>query len=94
MKPFQRMFQAMSHINSIYNQLLQFIPRYDFEKSVSTYSGDYYTKYFFSWQQFLTLLYTHTKDKDNLREIITGLLTHQNNWYHIGLKDIRRSTLS
>ena len=83
----------MSHINTIYNQLLQFIPRHDFEKSISTHSGDYYTKYFFSWQQFLTLLYAQAKNKDSLRDIITGLRTHQNHWYHIGLKDIRRSTL-
>ena len=84
----------MSHINSIFNQLLQFIPRHHFEKAVSTYSGDYYTKYFSSWQQFLILLYAQAKDKDSLRDIITSLLANQNNWYHIGLKDIRRSTLS
>lgn len=84
----------MSHINTIYSQLLQFIPRHDFEKSVSTYSGDYYTKYFSSWQQLLTLFYAQTKNKNSLRDITTGLRTHQDHWYHIGFKDIRRSTLS
>lgn len=84
----------MSHINSIFNQLLQFIPRHDFEKSVSTHSGDYYTKYFSSWQQLLTLFFAQVKDKDSLRDIVTGLLTHQNIWYHIGLEDIHCSTLS
>ncbi len=68
----------MSHINSIFNQLLNFIPRHDFEKLVSSYSGDYYTKYFTSWQHFLTLLYSQIRNKDSLRDITTGLTTNQN----------------
>lgn len=84
----------MSHINSIYNQLLQFIPRHEFEKLVFTYSGDHYTKYFNSWQQFISILYAQITGKDSLRDIVTGLRTQHNSWYHIGLVDICRSTFS
>ncbi len=57
-------------------------------------SGDYYTKYYSSWQQLITLFYAQVKNKDSLRDIVTGLQTQHGHWYHIGLKDIRRSTLS
>lgn len=58
------------------------------------YNGDYYVKYFTSWQPFITLLYAQIRGEDSLRDITAGLLAQQNNWYHIGLKKICRSTLS
>ena len=84
----------MAHYNTIYNQLLHLIPRHKFEALVRRYNGDYYTKYFTCWQQFLVLLYAQITGKDSLRDIETSLKAHSNRWYHIGLKDIKRSTLS
>jgi len=84
----------MSHYNTIYNQLLHLIPRHKFESLVKTYNGDYYVKYFTSWQQFITLLYAQIRNKDSLRDIITSLNVQVSIWYHIGLKKICRSTLS
>lgn len=90
----ERMNQAMSHINTIFSQLFHFIPRHDFEKLVNRYSGDYYTKYFTSWQHFITLLFSQIRQKDSIRDIRIDLTAHQDCWYHIGLKNIARSTLS
>ena len=59
----------MSHINTIYNQLLQLLPRHQFETLVKRYNGDRYVKYFTCWQQFMTLLYAQVKAKDSLRDI-------------------------
>ena len=56
--------------------------------------GNYYTKYFTGWQQLITLLFAQVGGKDSLREIETSLNVHQAKWYHIGLKSIKRSTLS
>lgn len=84
----------MAHSNTIYNQLLQLIPRHQFDKAVDTYNGDRYTKYFSCWQQFVVLLYSQIRGKDSLRDIETSLKSQANNWYHIGLKSVKRSTLS
>jgi len=84
----------MSHFNTIYNQLLHLIPRHQFESLVKRYNGDYYVKYFTCWQQLITLLYAQIKYKDSLRDIETSLKAQSSRWYHIGLKDIKRSTLS
>lgn len=84
----------MSHFNTVYNQLLHLIPRHQFENLVSQHSGDYYVKYFTCWQQFMTLLYAQIRNKDSLRDIELSLKSQASRWYHIGLKDIKRSTLS
>ncbi len=84
----------MSHFNTVYNQILHLIPGDQFDKIVKKYNGDYYVKYFSCWQQFLTLLYAQIKSKDSLRDIEISLRAHSKKWYHIGLRDIKRSTLS
>ena len=84
----------MSHSNTIYNQILHLIPRHQFETLVTRYNADRYVKYFTCWQQLLTLLYAQIRGKDSLRDIETSLRTQSTRWYHIGLKDIKRSTLS
>ena len=84
----------MSHSNTIYNQILQLIPRHQFETKVRHYYADRYVKYFTCWQQFLTLLFAQIRSKDSLRDIETSLKSQSTRWYHIGLKDIKRSTLS
>jgi hypothetical protein len=42
----------------------------------------------------MTLLYAQVKGKDSLRDIETSLKAQSSRWYHIGLEDIKRSTLS
>ncbi|MGH7791396.1 MAG: IS4 family transposase, partial [Thermodesulfobacteriota bacterium] len=55
---------------------------------------DRYVKYFSCWQQFISLLYAQIRGKDSLRDIETSLRTQSSKWYHLGIKDIKRSTLS
>ena len=84
----------MPHHNTIYNHLLQLIPRHQFEALVRRYASDRYVKYFTCWQQFITLLYAQIRGKDSLRDIETSLRSQSNRWYHIGLVNVKRSTLS
>ena len=84
----------MSHINTIFNQILQLIPRHQFEGLVRTYSGDRYVKGFTCFRQFTTLMYGQIRGRDSLRDIITGLNSHQSKLYHLGLEPVARSTLA
>jgi len=56
--------------------------------------SNHYIKYFSGWQQLIVLLFAQAGYKDSLREIETSLKVHYNKWYHVGLKNIKRSTLS
>lgn len=84
----------MRQVNTILAELLRIFPRYEFEKLENQYNGNYYTKYFTGWQQLIVLLFAQASGKDSLREIETTLNVHQNKWYHVGLKGIKRSTLA
>lgn len=42
----------------------------------------------------IVLLFAQAGHKDSLREIETSLRVHHQKWYHIGLENIKRSTLS
>jgi len=84
----------MGHNNTVFNELLQLLPRHEFEKAVSARNGDRYVKYFTCWQQFITLLYAQIRSKDSLRDISASLNAQAQKFYHIGLTKICRSTLS
>jgi len=84
----------MPHDNTIFNQLLHLVPRHEFQKLVRRYDSDRYVKHFTTWQQFITLLYAQVRGKDSLRDIETSLSVSQPKWYHLGLKSVKRSTLS
>jgi hypothetical protein len=84
----------MHDVSTIFNQLLDFLPRKQFQGFIGQHKGDAYVKKFTCWQQLLTLLYAQATGKDSLREIETGLLAHSNKWYHLGLESVTRSNLS
>ncbi|OGL47632.1 MAG: hypothetical protein A2149_09120 [Candidatus Schekmanbacteria bacterium RBG_16_38_11] len=84
----------MIKVESIFSELLKLYPRYHFEKAVERYQGDLYVKKFNTWQQYITILYSQIKQKDSLRDIESGLWAYCSRWYHIGLKSVKRSTIS
>lgn len=85
----------MAHSNTILQQLLQFVPRHQFEKSTRDLDGDRYVKTFSTWNQLTTLVYAQASGKDSLRDIENGLLAQDGRLYHMGLPArVPRSTLA
>lgn len=84
----------MENFNTILKQLLNFIPRREFENIVVKEQGDRYVKHYDCWAQLTTMLYAQAGDKDSLRDITTALSVHRNHWYHLGITNIARSTLA
>ena len=79
----------------VYHQLISLVPRYEFDKYVSRYDGNYKVKDFYCWQQFLHLMFGQLSYRESLRDIINCLTAHESKVYHIGLKKIVTvSTLS
>ena len=85
--------QTMNRVYTIFSELLKLCPRYHFDKAVAQYQGDRYVKTFTTWQQFMTLLYSQIKQKDSLRDIVTGLSAQAARWYHLGFTGVYKSTL-
>ena len=84
----------MYYSNTIFNQLLSFLPRYQFDQFVGQHNGDRYVKKLTTWNQLTALLYAQATGKDSLRDIETGLKLHQEQWYHLGINTVAKSSLS
>ena len=84
----------MANVNTIFNQLLSFLPRNEFDKFVGQLNADKYKKSFTCWQQFITMLYAIGSRKESLRDIETGLNTQSHKWHHLGIKNIAKSTIA
>lgn len=84
----------MSYSTTILNQLLQLIPRLQFETVAKHHRADRYVKHFTCWNQLTTLLYAQASGKESLREIEQGMEVNDSRLYHLGLRRVRRSTLS
>jgi hypothetical protein len=84
----------MAKFSTVLNQLLQFLPQQEFERSIKQFKSDRYVKYFTTKALFVVHVYSQIRKKDSLRDIVCGLEQHQSKWYHIGLQNIKRSTIS
>jgi len=84
----------MNHTNTIFNQLLELLPRNRFEQFVGQHKADRYVKRMSCWNQLSIMLYAQAKGKTSLRDIETGLLVQESKMYHLGLKSVAKSTIA
>ena len=84
----------MHYSTTIFGQVASFLSKYHFDAVVGQHGGDRYTKKYSAWNELMVLLYAQATQKDSLREIETGLQTHEGAWYHLGIRSVKRSTLS
>ena len=84
----------MKHSNSIFNQILKFIPRHTFQKVVDRHGGDYRTRTLSCWDQLVVLLFAQLNSQTSLRAIETTFNSQRSKLYHLGSRHISRSSLS
>ncbi len=80
---------------TVFSQLLDFLPRYEFNKCVHRYQGNYRVRDFSCLDQFLCLAFAQLTGRESLRDIETCLRAMQPKLYHCGFRGaIARSTLA
>jgi IS4 transposase len=84
----------MRHQNTVFCNLLKFVPRTAFERIVAEQRGDYRVRRLSCWSQFVALLYGQLSGAQSLRELVASWASHGNLFYHLGAKKVQRSTLS
>ena len=72
----------------VFSQIVSLIPRYEFDKSVAKYQGNYRTKDLKCWSQFLYMMFGQLTHREGIRDIINCLGAHQNKLYHLGIKKL------
>lgn len=85
----------MNSGHTVFRQLIQYLPRHEFNVCVSRYRGEYWAKRFSTFDQFLCLAYAQMAGRESLRDIQTCLNSHKEKLYHIGFRgDVSRTTLA
>ena len=84
----------MGHNHTLFSQILQFIPRHEFQNAVNEFEGDKRVRNLTTWGQFLTLLLGQITGHSSLRSMVSAINTQVKYFYHLGLKAVKRSTLS
>ncbi len=80
---------------TVFAQLLEFIPTYQFQICVDRYQGHRYVKDFSCWDQFLCMAFAQLTYRESLRDIEACLRAQQPKLYHMGFRGpIARSTLA
>ena len=67
---------------TVFSQLSSFLPKKEFDKSVKNYQGNYYSKSFSCWDQFLCMLFAQLTHRESLRDIEIFLRSFGKKLYH------------
>lgn len=79
----------------IFSQVVEFIPRYEFDKLVKQYNGDFHSRNLSCYNQLLHLLFGQLTVCNSLRDICLCLKAHQKSLYHLGFRQtVNESSLS
>ncbi len=71
---------------TVFAQIMELIPRHEFNKCVRRYRGNYRTRHFSCWDQFLSMSFAQFSYRESLRDIEACLNAQPNKLYHMGIK--------
>lgn len=85
----------MKRVCSIFSQILQLIPRDEFNQAVEKHQAERHSRGFSSRGQFVAMLFCQLAQAKSLREITEGLRASEGKLKHLGLPEApARSTLA
>ena len=84
----------MRYQDTVFGGLMKAFPRWRFDALVARHGADHRVRRLPSWSQFVAMLYAQLSGSRSLREVIAALERFPSSHAHLGLKPVRRSTLS
>lgn len=85
----------MNSGKTIFSQLMEFLPTYEFRQCVKRYRGNYKIKSFSCWDQFLCMAFAQLTYRESLRDIQACLRGNHQKLYHMGFRGkVSRNTLA
>jgi hypothetical protein len=84
----------MRHQNSVFHNITKHVPWSKFEQIVEKYGADRLVRKLTTKRHFIALLYGQLSGSTSLREIVTGMASHETRLYHVGAAPVKRSTMS
>ena len=85
----------MNHGQTIFAQVMKFIPHSAFTRCVQRYDGERYVKSFTCMDQYLCMAFAQLTYRESLRDIECCLRAHQAKLWHMGMRStVARNTLA
>ena len=79
----------------VFAQIFEFVSHNDFDKCVDKYNGNYKTKHFSCWKQFLCMAFGQLTHRESLSDTVLCIKANSKKLYHLGIGGaISKSTLS
>ena len=84
----------MAHNNTLFSQILKFIPRLEFESLAKAHHTGRSFRKASRWSQFVTLAMAQLTGRNSLRDIVGNMSAQTHRLYHLGAAKLSRSNLS
>ena len=79
----------------VFSHLMNFVPKHEFDQCVLRYGGNYRTRSFSCYDQFLCMAFAQLTSRESLRDIEICLKAMSHKLYHVGFRGaVSKSTLS
>lgn len=79
----------------VFAQLVDLLPKYEFDKCVDRYEGNFRVLDFTCWIQFLSMSFGQITNRESLRDTVVCLQAHSAKLYNLGIGyPVTRSTLA
>ena len=80
---------------TVFSQVMDYLPMYEFRKCVDRYNGNYHTSSFSCLDQYLCMAFAQLTYRESLRDIEACLRSRKEKLYHLGIRGrVSRSTLA
>jgi len=76
----------------VFSQIVSVISKYEFNKSVTKYNGNYRARDLKCWPQFLYMMFGQLTYRESVRDIINCLQAHESKVYHLGITKVVSAT--
>jgi len=84
----------LAHHNTVFSQLLKFIPRHEFETLAKQHHTGRSFRTASRWSQFVTMAMAQLSGRNSLRDIVENISAQAHRLYHLGSVKLSRSNLS
>jgi len=75
----------MNEGKTVFSQIMGWLPKYEFDRNVMKYKGNYKMRHFSCWDQFLCMSFAQLTYRNSLRDIEACLNAQPQKLYHMGI---------
>ena len=84
----------MAHHNTVFAQMLKFIPRHEFESLANQHHSGRRLRKMTRWTQFVAMATAQLSARHSLRDVASNMAAQTRKLYHLGMSAVSRSSLS